>query len=155
MLFFLLLIVPLRFSNMDYMVGSVMRLLAVLIIIISYDVACQWFVNLKARIDGHWPEKIRPIHNTTLVPAVPKLHEPSHEKVGHEQFSFNYLPGIGATDGECIERIWAGHNALGNSTKTSGPGNCQDTLDDHFLFWNWEKYISMGECSHILYHLLG
>jgi hypothetical protein len=130
---------------MDYMLGFVVRFLALLMIIVSYDIACQWFVNLQSRIDDHWPEEIQPVDGTTLFPAVPKLHEPSHEKSGHEQYSFNLIPGVGATDGECIERIWAGHNALGNSTKSSGPGNRQDTLDDHFSFWNWEKYSSMGK----------
>jgi hypothetical protein len=129
---------------MDYITGYVIRFLALLMIFVSYDIACQWFVNLKDRMDEHWPEEIQPIHHTTLIPAVPKLHEPSHDKLGHEQYSFNFIPGVGATDGECIERIWAGHNALGNSTKTAGPGNRQDTLDDHFSFWNWEKYVSLG-----------
>ena len=37
------------------------------------------------------------------------------------------------------------HNALGNSTKTQGPGSRQDVLDDHFRFWNWLKYIGLGK----------
>jgi len=45
---------------------------------------------------------------------------------------------------ETPERVWAGHNALGNSTKTQGPGGRHDVLDDHFGFWNWLKYIGMG-----------
>jgi len=45
---------------------------------------------------------------------------------------------------ETPERVWAGHNALGNSTKTQGPGGRHDVLDDHFGFWNWLKYVRMG-----------
>ena len=46
---------------------------------------------------------------------------------------------------EAPERIWAGHNGLGNSTKTQGPGGRHDILDDHFGFWNWQKYVGMGK----------
>jgi hypothetical protein len=63
---------------------------------------------------------------------------------GHEEFSCNYGPGLGLTDCEGPEQIWAGHNALGNAMKMQGPGSRQDVLDDHFGFWNWQKYITMG-----------
>ena len=46
---------------------------------------------------------------------------------------------------ETPERVWAGHNGLGNATKTQGPGGRHDVLDDHFGFWNWLKYIGMGK----------
>jgi len=99
-----------------------------------------------ATIGAYWPDEIKPKAGIEIRPAIPKLHEPAHEHVGHEQYSFNYAVGVGKTDGECPERIWAAHNALGNSMKTQGPGSRHDVLDDHFGFWNWEKYISMGEC---------
>jgi len=44
---------------------------------------------------------------------------------------------------ETPERVWAGHNGLGNSTKMQGPGGRHDVLDDHFSFWNWLKYIRL------------
>ena len=28
--------------------------------------------------------------------------------------------------------------------KTQGPGSHHDVLDDHFGFWNWQKYIGLG-----------
>ncbi|KAF8190121.1 hypothetical protein BJ912DRAFT_850355, partial [Pholiota molesta] len=77
-------------------------------------------------------------------PLIPKFHEPAHAEKDHEQFSFNLAVGVGNSDGEVPERVWAGHNGLGGSTKTSGPGSRHDILDDHFGFWNWQKYCSMG-----------
>ena len=135
-----------RYSNMDYIFGSAISSLDLLLVIISYDVACQWFTNLQSRIDSYWPEEIKPKEQLEIRPLIPKLHEPAHERLGHEQYSFNYAAGVGKTDGECPERIWSAHNALGNSTKNQGPGSRHDVLDDHFGFWNWEKYIKMGEC---------
>ncbi|KDR69912.1 hypothetical protein GALMADRAFT_47993, partial [Galerina marginata CBS 339.88] len=82
---------------------------------------------------------------TTLIPAIPKLHEPMHGTKDHEVYSLNFIPGVGFSDFETPERFWSAHNALGNSTKTQGPGSRQDVLDDHFGFWNWLKYVGLGK----------
>lgn len=128
---------------MDYVFGSTLPLSSLLFVVISYDIACQWFTNLFKRM-AHWPDAIKSKATGNVAPLIPKLHEPGHKKKNHQQYSFNFAPGVGMTDGECIERIWAGHNALGNSTKTQGPGSRHDVLDDHFGFWNWLKYAGMG-----------
>ncbi|KAG6826456.1 hypothetical protein H0H92_015744 [Tricholoma furcatifolium] len=132
-----------RYPNMDYVLGSALRFYKALCFVFSYDVACQWFKNFFKR-HLEWPTFIQLARDVKIKPAIPKLHEPAH-KEQHEEFSLNHIVGVGMTDGECPERIWAGHNGLGNSTKTMGPGTRQDTLDDHFSFWNWQKYCSMGE----------
>lgn len=130
---------------MDYIFGSVLKWIAVCCVLVSYDIACQWFSNLFKRMKEDWPEDIKPPSQApALLPAIPKLHEQMHKEDGHQVYSFKYIPGVGQTDGECPERIWAPHNALGNSTKTQGPGSRHDTLDDHFGFWNWLKYTSTG-----------
>ncbi|PPQ76891.1 hypothetical protein CVT26_000661 [Gymnopilus dilepis] len=133
-----------RYSNMDYIFGSVLRLLLVALVLISYDVACQWFVHLLTRMKNDWPDEIKPDRAIKLIPAIPKLHYSMHEGAGHEVYSLNLIPGAGLSDCECPERVWAPHNPLGNSTKTQGPGSRHDVLDDHFNFWNWSKYIGMG-----------
>ncbi|KAG6818426.1 hypothetical protein H0H93_005084 [Arthromyces matolae] len=94
---------------------------------------------------ANWPEGYSIPSKTEIRPAIPKMHETAHEKDNHERFSLHYLAGVGLTDGESIERMWAGHNALGNATKTMGPGTRHDVLDDHFGFWNWSKYIATGK----------
>lgn len=129
---------------MDYIFGSTLRLVAVALVLISYDITCQWFTNLLNRIN-HWPLEIAPSPRISFVPAIPKLHEPMHQSANHQCYSLNYIPGVGASDCECPERVWGSHNALGNSTKTQGPGSRQDVLDDHFGFWNWLKYVMLGK----------
>ncbi|KDR65106.1 hypothetical protein GALMADRAFT_82273, partial [Galerina marginata CBS 339.88] len=134
-----------RYPNMDYIFGSVVRFFILLhLILISYDISCQWIINLVKRHAEHWPPEIKIPESVKLIPAIPKLHEPSHSGSDHQTFSFNTIPGVGETDGECIERLWGPHNILGNATKTQGPGSRQDVLDDHFNFWNWEKYVGFG-----------
>jgi len=62
---------------MDYGCGSALRFILVVLIFISYDIACQWFVNLHHRIES-WPEEIKPKEGVVLVPLIPKLHEHGH-----------------------------------------------------------------------------
>ena len=135
---------------MDFIVASVIQAfiiqtLALIIILLSYDIACQWFVNLFVRMEAHWPPNLRIPASTKLIPAIPKLHEPMHGRKNHEGYSLNFIPGVGKSDMETPERVWAGHNGLGNSTKTQGPGGRHDVLDDHFSFWNWLKYVGLGK----------
>ena len=130
---------------MDYLIALVVQAFALALILISYDIACQWFVNLFHRMDEHWPTALKIPPSTRLIPAIPKLHEPMHGRKNHQQFSLNFIPGVGKSDMETPECVWAGHNGLGNTTKTQGPGGRHDVLDDHFGFWNWLKYIRIGK----------
>jgi hypothetical protein len=134
---------PGSYANMDYIFASVVQKMMLLFILVSYDIACQWFVNLFKRAE-HWPDDLSLPSSTTFIPAIPKLHEPMHKSSNHEVYSLNYILGAGLSDLECPERVWAGHNAIGNSTKSQGPGSRHDILDDHFSFWNWQKYSTMG-----------
>jgi hypothetical protein len=128
---------------MDYIFASAVRTSNLSSITISYDIACQWYKHFYDRMKA-WPTELHLGSNVETRPLIPKFHEPAHAEKNHEQFSFNFATGVGKTDGEVPERIWAGHNGLGGSTKTQGPGSRQDVLDDHFGFWNWQKYCSMG-----------
>lgn len=129
---------------MDYVFASAIRLTELCAILISYDIACQWFINLFSRMQEYWPQELRVPTFTKLIPAIPKLHEPMHGVANHEGYSLNFIHGVGKSDLEVPERVWSSHNALGNSTKTQGPGSCQDVYDDHFGFWNWLKYHGLG-----------
>ncbi|PPQ76849.1 hypothetical protein CVT24_010586 [Panaeolus cyanescens] len=135
-----------RYANMDYIFGSAMeRYKSLKTIVIGYDIACQWFTNLKKRMTTIWPsDLVEKTGDVSFVPAIPKLHEPAHQGENHEQYSLNYIPGVGQTDLEASERGWGVNNGMSNSTKTQGPGSRIDTIDDHLNFWNYEKYIRMG-----------
>ncbi|THU85159.1 hypothetical protein K435DRAFT_869556 [Dendrothele bispora CBS 962.96] len=138
-----------RYGNMDYCFASGLRVFTFIVaLLVSYDIACQWFINLFTRMETVWPAHLKPsfpLNATNTSPAVGKFHEPAHKQEDHEEYSFNLIPGVGYTDGEGPERIWAGHNAVANATKPMGPGTRIDTLDDHFGFWNYQKYISFGK----------
>jgi hypothetical protein len=63
---------------MDYIFASSILDMKLLLIIISYDITCQWFVNLMKRMEHHWPPELHVNPAITLCPQIPKLHEPSH-----------------------------------------------------------------------------
>ncbi|KDR70916.1 hypothetical protein GALMADRAFT_75522, partial [Galerina marginata CBS 339.88] len=142
-----------KYAFSDYSMASTLRFyFAALFLVVSYDIVCRWFINFARRVKDHWPESLKPSPQTRFFPVIPKLHYKSHKKTkNHEQFSFNLCPGVGLSDGEGPERIWSAHNPLGNSTKTMGPGSRHDVLDDHFGFWNYEKYTGMGRVFLTIY----
>lgn len=135
-----------RYANVDFVFASAIRATYLAVYSISYDIVCQWFVNLFRRM-RHWPPTLKMLPGAQLRPFIPKFHAPAHKEEGHEQFSLNLAEGAGMTDGEAIERVWASHNGLAGSTKTAGPGTRQDVLDDNFAFWNFQKYTSIGMYS--------
>ena len=136
---------------MDYIFASAIRSTGLLLVAISYDIVCQWFINIFNRMSS-WPKDLQPRAGLHLRPLIPKFHDPAHLEKLHEQYSFNLAEGVGLSDGECPERVWSAHNALAGSTRTMGPGTRSDILDDHFGHWNWLKYSSMGMYIAILFH---
>ncbi|EIW79870.1 hypothetical protein CONPUDRAFT_57971, partial [Coniophora puteana RWD-64-598 SS2] len=133
-----------RYANMDYIVFSALRFLRVKDINISYDIACQWCKNLRERIAA-LPSDISFDQFTKFLRFfVPKFHLPAHVARCQTRFSFNYMPGVGRTDGEAPERGWANIDPVAGSTKEMGPGHRLDTLDDFFGDWNWKKLIGLG-----------
>lgn len=120
-----------------------MRTLLLVWILISYNIACQWFANLFIWMK-QWPPELRLQPGLHLRPLIPKFHEPAHKEEGHEQYSMNLAEGMGLTDGEAPKRVWSTHNLLANSTKSMGPGTMHDVYDNNFSAWNWWKYTTMG-----------
>ncbi|KAJ8496340.1 hypothetical protein ONZ45_g12490 [Pleurotus djamor] len=134
-----------RYANMDYCFGSLLRHYDPrLNLLVSYDIACQWGKDAVKRI-GRLPPLVRSmITGDKIRFAIPKLHIHSHTKYCQETYSLNYLPGVGRTDGEGIERPWANIGATATSTRVMGPGAREETLNQHWGHWNWQKLIGLG-----------
>ncbi|KAJ7870752.1 hypothetical protein B0H14DRAFT_3439844 [Mycena olivaceomarginata] len=76
--------------------------------------------------------------------VIPKLHILGHLKFCQDFFSLLYTLGSVQADMEGIERIWSSSGLMGASTREMGPGSRQDTLDDFWHYWNWNKVVGMG-----------
>ncbi len=135
-----------RFANMDFIFLSAVCNTALLILVASYDIACQWKRNLGSWIT-QFPEYLQPNLAATVIRyLIPKFHLPGHGLACQSRFSHNLAPGVGRTDGEGIERDWSWINPAAMSTKQMGPGARHDTLDDHWGDMNWRE--TLGLCKH-------
>ncbi|KIY53328.1 hypothetical protein FISHEDRAFT_33526 [Fistulina hepatica ATCC 64428] len=135
-----------RYANMDYAFASALRhVSADLPKVVSYDIVCQWWKNLAARLKT-LPSHIRiniVLHMYRFV--IPKLHIHGHQTACRLTYALSYLVGAGRTDGEGIERAWANMGPVATSTVEMGPGGSHDTLEDHWAGWNWGKLIGLGD----------
>ncbi|KAH7917767.1 hypothetical protein BV22DRAFT_1052206 [Leucogyrophana mollusca] len=113
-----------RYCNTDYVFFSALALLLLLSVIVSYDIACQWKVNLWERMN-RLPDELQvplALAAAGFLFGIPKFHCPAHSLLCGIPHSLNLMPGVGRTDGE---------------------GSRHDTLDDHFGHHNWRKYMMM------------
>ncbi|KAF8146220.1 hypothetical protein K438DRAFT_1910745 [Mycena galopus ATCC 62051] len=120
-----------KYGNMDYILASAWRhFLAVLFLLLSYDIRCQWWKNLRERL-GKLPSALRLELALYFVKyVIPKLHILGHLRKCQEIFSLLFVQGSAQADMEGIERIWSSSGPMGASTREMGPGSRQDTLDD-------------------------
>ncbi|KIL54859.1 hypothetical protein M378DRAFT_91785, partial [Amanita muscaria Koide BX008] len=137
-----------RYVNMDYLFYSGLKSTLIRRMVISYDIACQWSINFETRMQTCFPRTWL-VNNTTTTDVIlrfliPKFHLPAHVEKCHQDFSFNYMPKVGRTDGEAPERGWSRINDLSNSTREMGPGSRQDTIEDNMNDSNWKKVTAMG-----------
>ncbi|KAK7461135.1 hypothetical protein VKT23_009062 [Stygiomarasmius scandens] len=134
-----------RYANMDYIKGSLMRHIHnLLVLIISYDIVCQWSKKLLTRLKK-LPNLVRlNLTFRVLYFVIPKLHILGHLIKCQEKYSLNFTLGVGQTDAEGIERVWSGLGGVAGSLKEMGPGSHHDTLEDHIGHWNWSKVIGLG-----------
>ncbi|TFK60590.1 hypothetical protein BDN72DRAFT_779220, partial [Pluteus cervinus] len=134
-----------RYANMDYLFLSSLPPDVSNDVVVSYDIACQWAINLLKRMVTY-RQSIQ--HDASKIASftylVPKFHLPAHISSCQTQYSFNLHSHVGRTDGEAPERGWSHINPIALSTCEMGPGSRRDTLNDHFGDLNWTKTYSMG-----------
>ncbi|KAF9488269.1 hypothetical protein BDN71DRAFT_1539350 [Pleurotus eryngii] len=85
-----------RYANMDYCFASLLRHHGGgLEMVVSYDIVCQWSKLVIQRVKKLPPLVRFCIAQHMIQFAVPKLHIHSHTKHCQENYSLNYLPGVG------------------------------------------------------------
>jgi hypothetical protein len=117
-------------------------------ILLSYDIWCQYHVNLYTRIAKTFGTNVADMIKSRIRGAIPKMHVNNHIAACKALYSFNYLPYSGETWGENIEGGWAEQNQTAGSTKEMNEGHRHDTLDTFFDYWNKSKLRQIGECPY-------
>ncbi|KAJ7138480.1 hypothetical protein C8R43DRAFT_1089333 [Mycena crocata] len=134
-----------RYANMDFIVMSALVGFNLLLLTISYDIACQWKKNLEDRC-AKLPRKLRlPFSQFTYQCALPVWHAASHDEKCQVENSLSYKPGVGKSDGEGVERVWSVLNPAAYHTKDSGRGQRVDVLEDKIDSLNHGKNFGQGD----------
>lgn len=129
---------------MDYIfLSSIVGCLCTLLLV-SYDIACQWNKKLCDRVNEYPLELRTAFWAMNISYVIPKYHISAHKQACQSPYSLNYLPHSARTDGEGIERGWAHINPIAMATREMGPGFRIDTIDDHWSAWNWRKIVGLG-----------
>lgn len=130
---------------MDYVFLSALRGLAVVAVVVMYDIACQWGIHWASRMQS-FPEDLHlNLEEVEVRKAIGKLHLPAHRGKCKELYSLNYLPNVARTDGEAIERSWSMTNPASFSTREMTSGHRHDAIDSLIGAINWRKLIGFGE----------
>ncbi|KAL0566113.1 hypothetical protein V5O48_015905 [Marasmius crinis-equi] len=80
-----------RYSVIDYVTGiALQQFMGLLWMILCYDIACQWFINLK-QCAPKWPEGTQVPEGLQMEPVIGKLHKPGHKQKNHHMFSLNLI----------------------------------------------------------------
>ncbi|KIY60826.1 hypothetical protein CYLTODRAFT_482382, partial [Cylindrobasidium torrendii FP15055 ss-10] len=115
-------------------------------VFVSYDIGCQWRINLLGKRLGDVPEELvyaeddRPDINV----ALPVFHSACHEESCGSAETCRHKLGVGMTDGEGVERVWAAFNELASATKEMHQDVRRDALEDAIDWHNWLKNLTLG-----------
>ncbi|KAA1479641.1 hypothetical protein DENSPDRAFT_862064 [Dentipellis sp. KUC8613] len=135
-----------RYGSMGFMLLMTIMMTGIIwkLIIISYDIACQFSKNFTKRMDN-FPAPFRlDTVKTSVKFLIPKFHLPAHGSQCHTTFSFNLEEGVRRTYGEGIEANWSRTNGVTLATREMSPGNRHEAINDVFGYINWEKTLALG-----------
>jgi hypothetical protein len=116
---------------------------ALLWLIVSYDIAWQYYKKFWERVE-ELPDSMKlHILRDCMYWKVPNFHLMGHGTPCHCCFSFHFLWGAGKSYGETVEQNWSFSNRAAASTKCMGLGGRHGTLEDIFGFHNFERQLTM------------
>lgn len=134
-----------RFPYMDFLVVSTLLGSAMFMLVLSYDIACQYCKNFERRLrEDFVPEMRLDLKDVKVRFVIPKNHFNVHGR-NHSQYSLNLVPHVGRTYGEGVESSWSHLNPVAMSTREMALATRHEVLNDHIGSWNWHKTIELGE----------
>ncbi|KAJ7162526.1 hypothetical protein C8R43DRAFT_1086432 [Mycena crocata] len=131
-----------RYANMDYILLASIVGVAAMYIAISYDIACQWRINLPTRMKKMPREMQIDLEKVHVSFGLPVWHAAAHERKCQIQNSLTYMEGVARTDGEGIERLWSRIIRLAWASKEMNEGAREDAIEDLIDYLNHERNVS-------------
>ncbi|KAJ7673933.1 hypothetical protein DFH06DRAFT_1319055 [Mycena polygramma] len=120
-------------------------------IMFTYDIWCQYSINLPTRWTDHFPSMVWMLDR--IRGAIPKMHIHGHVELCQLLWNLNWLAYSAFTVGEMIETGWAEHNLTAGSTKEMNDGNRHDSVDDTSGSWNWDKLVGIAKALQRLFRV--
>ncbi|KAF9031176.1 hypothetical protein BJ165DRAFT_1411233 [Panaeolus papilionaceus] len=118
---------------------------------ILYDIACQYSIHLRARIDGMLAE-----HGLELLEidrAIGLFHIHAHKDKCYFRYSPSFIPGLGIVDGEIMETNWSVLNKHSRALRTGHQVGRVEGLDDYTSDLNYKRTLQMPETLRKKYSL--
>ncbi|KAJ7834738.1 hypothetical protein B0H14DRAFT_2590758 [Mycena olivaceomarginata] len=109
-----------RYANMDFVVMAALAGFSLLILMLLYNIACQWQVNLRSQMVKLPEEMCLPLDSMKLQCALPVWHAASHNEDCQSTNSLSFKEGAGKMDGEGVEWTWAEPGAICDTNITEG-----------------------------------
>ncbi|KIY63047.1 hypothetical protein CYLTODRAFT_337486, partial [Cylindrobasidium torrendii FP15055 ss-10] len=131
-----------RYKNTDFVLFWVLSRMSYKQAAITYDIACQYKKNFARRVANH-PALVE-VDIELISWALPIWHGNVHALKCETVNSVKYRWGVGKTDGEGIERVWAILNRMAYMLKEEQPGARHDDLEDKINHHNFRKNLTLG-----------
>jgi hypothetical protein len=130
-----------RFAYSDYGLAHALRTRSVrdLPIMVAYDSACSYAVNLNARFAENIPDLQDVISRTRFV--IDSLHIHDHIDKCTYKYSTEYQENTGHFHGVGVEQFWSVQNQSGPKTSQMNPGHRMDSITEDVGDWNWKKTV--------------
>lgn len=142
-------LVPRRYINTDYAFASSIvndLNLGIHRLLVTYDIACQWGINLRRRLKTYLPPVNINLDELLFRVAIPKLHLVGHGASCQGPYNLALMDGVGLTHGEGVETVWSHSTSLATWSRENGPAARHLILDDHWGGWNWRKVVNLRMC---------
>ncbi|KAI0669043.1 hypothetical protein C8Q78DRAFT_1194055 [Trametes maxima] len=134
-----------KYPYMDYLLVSTLLGVLLLLLVISYDIACQYSKNFERRILQNFTGSMHlDLEDVNVRWVIPKNHIAVHGP-NHSKYSLNFNSKVGRTYGEGCESAWPDLNQASVSTREMALATRHDVLNDHMASWNWAKFVGIGE----------
>ncbi|KAF7288213.1 CxC2 domain-containing protein [Mycena chlorophos] len=140
-----------RFANVDWILLCTLWAERLREYGFAYDIICQWMIHFFERLkkiresDVDTSTLATDIDEADLYFGLPVWHAGAHQAECRAHLALAYMLGMGKTDGEAMERIWATLNPASWATKEMGEGARHDVLEDKIDRMNFAKNLSLGK----------
>lgn len=114
-------------------------------VVLSYDIACQYHVNVVERFKASFPDLVPIVEKIRW--AVPLLHVQGHQASCIYEYSSMYILVTGHFHGETAEQYWPELNQISPKVQQMNYGHHQDTVIAHHADWNHKKMMKIGTCN--------